>query len=148
MKIVSAPAVFLGGLLAASCADAQSQAAYSFDAAIHNRSMSQSVVLITAIDDRTGEQHVGCTRAAFVLGAIRFEYGLEGVAAEQFAIANTSRIFHFSKPEALHNLVLGFSDDAGSERMKGDLQAACELVKQGKPVFFADRNNAMRVGQP
>jgi hypothetical protein len=50
--------------------------------------------------------------SAVLLGAIDREYSLTpGDGADsRFALANKSSVFHFSKPEAVNNLVLGFSE--------------------------------------
>jgi len=51
----------------------QSQAA--FEAAIRDRSTSPYIVLITVVDDRTGQTGTGCSGANLLLGAIYIEGG-------------------------------------------------------------------------
>ncbi len=52
------------------------QAHPAFEAAIRNSSTSDSLVLITAIDDRTGKTTTGCTGASLLRGGnLRREVG-------------------------------------------------------------------------
>ena len=49
------------------------QAHPAFEAAIRNNSLGGSLVLITAVDDRTGKTTTGCAYANLLKGAIEIE---------------------------------------------------------------------------
>jgi hypothetical protein len=98
----------------------------SFAAAIHDNSTSPVYVLITVVNDATGEARTGCNTANLLLGAIHMEYGLAYDAAavanaQNMALTNTSHVFHFSKPEALANVAFRYSPD--------DMAAARRLIE-------------------
>ena len=80
-----------------------------FESALENESTSPSFVLITVIDEQSGEQSVVCTAAPFLLGALHRElgagYGQEGVARVKAAArASPALTFRFSKSKALANV--------------------------------------------
>jgi len=145
------------------------QSSESFAAAFHDHSTSPVYVLITVVDDNTGQARTGCTEANFVLGAIQREYGLgSGAEADtnerHMALANTSHVFHFSKPEALANVAFRYSphdmevarkliQPMTEEQLRegfsdrGELQSvsvatkdarACALIERGLRVRMAD----------
>jgi len=114
----------LAALVAGGCATPQPGAVKSaalaqdhehFTKAIMTQSTSPYVVLITIVDDRTGQSRSGCTSAPFLLGAIHREmnlpYDLPSIkSAEQIALGNTAHVFHFSKQDALDNVAFSYSD--------------------------------------
>ena len=91
------------------------QSEASFEAAIHNYSTAPSYVLITVVDARSATARSTCTTANLLLGALHREYDLEFDAAgqykaEQFALANKSHSFRFTRQQAIDNVPLYFSD--------------------------------------
>jgi hypothetical protein len=113
---IVAPAIFAAtpGLSAEPAHTQPQQSAESFEAAIHNRSTSQSFVLITVVNDATGQATTGCTMAPFLLGAIHMEHGLAfdeagNTNAVNMAIATANHVFHFSRPDALENVSFRYS---------------------------------------
>jgi len=112
----------------------QSQAA--FETAIRDHSSSPYVILITVVDDRTGQSNTGCTLAPFLPVAIYIEkWGPlpKSIAktdprlkeAEEIALENTSHVFHFSSQAALDNLPFRHPD-------------ACAAIKRGSRARIAD----------
>lgn len=123
-----------------------------FENAIRDSSTSPYVVRITVIDDRTGEASTVCVDAHLLTGAIyldkggSFEPRASGDAPGNFlkaerakklqeaadiAVANTSHIFHFSKPEALKSISHRYPE-------------ACAAIDQGKRARIADRTGQIR----
>jgi hypothetical protein len=97
--------------------DAVAQARQShaaFETAIRDTSTSPYLVLITVVDDRTGQVSTGCDTANRLLGAIylekwgSFETNDRSQAAarheevKRIALENTSHAFHFSNQAALN----------------------------------------------
>jgi hypothetical protein len=118
----------------------QSQA--NFEKATRNRSTVTYIVFVTVVNDITGEAQTECMSAHLLLGAIHREYNLDYDASSiekaiQIALANSSRIFHFSKQAAIDNIP--------SKRQIKDYQEACPLVKQGKSTYFTDHGWQVRV---
>ena len=114
------------------------QAQAQFEAAIHNRSTSPNLILLTVVDDRTGESWVGCTLAPLLLGAILKENGAQQgpasvQAATQIALSNASHVFHFSKQSALDNL---------KPVMDGKYSKACEALKRNGCMQMQDLTGA------
>ena len=115
----------------------QSQAA--FETAIRDKSTSPYIVLVTVVDDRTGQASTGCNGANLLLGAIYLEkWGgfdskvtpetnsrLEEV--EKIALENASHVFHFSNRAALDN-VLPFR-----------YPEACAAIERGSRARIGDR---------
>ena len=102
------------------------QSPESFAAAIRANSTSPVYVLITVVDDSTGQARTGCNTANLLLGAIHMEYGLAYDAAaiataQNMALTNTSHVFHFSKPEALANIAFRYSAH--------DMEVARQLIQ-------------------
>jgi hypothetical protein len=102
------------------------QAQAQFEAAIRNRSTSPNLILLTVVDDRTGESWTGCTLAPLLLGALLKESESQQPpvslqTATQIALSNTSHVFHFSKQSALDNLM---------PVIDGKYSAACEALKR------------------
>jgi hypothetical protein len=99
-----------------------------FEAAIRNESSSPSVILLTVVDDRTGQARTGCAMAPFLLGALQRETGattqkeLEGIA-----LANHAHLFHFKKQAALDNIPFV------------EFSRVCAAVRQGHSVLMRDR---------
>ena len=125
----SASAAVLGVCYVAAAPAAEQNAPYqspeSFQAAIRDDSTSPVYVLITVVDDITGQSRTGCTTGNLLLGAIHRQYSLAydmaGIAnAQNMALTNTSHVFHFSMPEALANVAFRYSP--------GDMEAARTLV--------------------
>jgi TonB family protein len=114
----------------------------NFVAAIQDTSTSPYVVLLTAIDDRDGQAHSGCTTANLLRGAIykhvwglsgsqsRAEDELRGEEVRRILTENTSHVFHFSNPDALSN-VLPF-------QISAHYPQACEAIARGIRVRIAD----------
>jgi len=86
-----------------------------FENAIANKSTSPSFVLITVVDATSGQEHVVCTEAPLLLGALHREYGL-GYTAEadgdidRMALSNSTRVFTFSERKALLNVQPRYTD--------------------------------------
>ena len=102
------------------------QSPESFSAAIRDNSTSPFYVLITVVDDTTGQARTDCNTANLLLGAIHIEYGFTYDAAaianaQNTALANTSHVFHFSKPEALANVAFRYSPH--------DMEVARQLIQ-------------------
>jgi hypothetical protein len=102
---------------------------------------------VTIVNNNSGEAHTECLPAPFLLGAIHKEYDLSYDAGSiekviQIALANPSRVFHFSKQAAIDN-VPSFTKDAKVFRLR--YQEACALVGEGKSVFLSDRSGQVRV---
>jgi hypothetical protein len=108
-----------------------------FETAIRDASTSPYLVLVTAVDDRTGVSWTGCIPAPLLKGAIRFELQRSDevkptasvTEAVQIALGNQSHVFHFSKPNALINL---------TPLIKGQYREACEMLKSRGCVRLAD----------
>lgn len=153
------------------------QSPESFAAAIRDHSSSPVYVLITVVDDTTGQARTGCTEANFLVGAIQREYGLANdtaadANARNMALANTSHVFHFSRPEALANVAFrysphdmevarqliqpltdeqlraGFADRGELQGMSDAAQdaRACVLIERGLRVRMADITGKLRLG--
>jgi hypothetical protein len=144
---------------AASAAPIQSQA--SFEKAIGNHSTSPFYVLISVVDDNTGQSRTFCTTANFLMGAIQREYGIgvgrDDIAkADAIAIANKDHVFHFRKQEALDNLRMTYSEDelaaarasyAAPSVAEGKRDAvACVLIEHGLSPYMADRSGQVVAG--
>jgi hypothetical protein len=114
-KIVVASLLFVSALAMLNAADVGPiQSQRSFEAAIRNHSTAPSYVMITVVDDATGEARTACTTANFLLGAIHREHdlGYDGdslAMAERLALENTAHVFHFSKRSALENIPIQYS---------------------------------------
>lgn len=138
----------LSGLAAAQGLQPQAD----FENAIRTSSSSPYVVRITMVDDRTGEASTVCVNAQLLTGANYLENGgsfearASGGAhgdflkaerakklqeAADIAVANTSHIFHFSKPEALEAISRRYPE-------------ACAAIDQGKRARIADRTGQIR----
>jgi hypothetical protein len=131
--------VFSIGMPGESTADPiQSQS--DFEIAIRDNSTSPYIVLLTIVDDRTGESRTGCTEAHFLIGAIILErldgYGktrsenmVKAQKARRIAVENTSHIFHFSKQSAIDNLPFKY-------------QEACDAIAHGLRARISDLGGA------
>jgi hypothetical protein len=91
---------------AAETGPIQSQA--EFKVAIRDDSTSPYLILLTVVDDRTGQSWTDCTLAPFLVGAIWMEQDPQRNGApieehDRIALANTSRVFHFFQQSALDN---------------------------------------------
>jgi hypothetical protein len=121
------------------------QSQENFEKAMRDRSTSPHVILVTVVNDNTGEAHTECFPAPFLLGAIHREYDLNYDAgsiekAMQMVLANSSRTFHFSKQSAIENL-----PPFREGEIKARYHEACALVREGKSVFLSDRGGQVRV---
>jgi hypothetical protein len=147
-SIVLLLAAFLVGeiFIFASRGNAESEFVQSpahFEKAIRNTSTSTYIVLVTIVNDKTGEALAECMPAPFLRGAIHSQYDLKYDASSaekaiQIALANPFRVFHFSKQAAI-DLVSSF---AGDHRLR--YQKACALVRRGQSVFLTDRAGLIR----
>jgi hypothetical protein len=113
------------------------QLQYQFEWAVKNRSTSPGFVLLTAIDDRTGQSIAGCTEAPFLLGAIARETGVSGDEARQIALSNTDHVFHFSKQQALDNLSIDRNPA---------YQRACSVIRSGSTARMNDIGGQISAG--
>jgi TonB family protein len=127
------------GLTTQSAAHArQSQAA--FETAIRDKSTSPYIVLITVVDDRTGQVSTGCNSANLLRGAIyREKRGdsdrtVSPEEVEQVALDNTSHVFHFSNQAALNN-ILPFR-----------YPEACAAIERGSRARIADITGQVVLG--
>ena len=121
----------------------QSQAA--FETAIRDDSSSPYVVLMTVVDDRTGQASTGCNTANLLRGAIYIEkFGsIESKVTTEthsrlevvktLAAENTSHVFHFSHPAALPNVLPFRYPDACAAIERGTSARIQDLT--GKVVF-------------
>lgn len=126
-------------------ATAALQAQPAFEMAIRDESSSPFIILLTVVDDRTGEARTGCTNANFLLGAIYLEkWGSfdrtttpETLArheeVEKIAIENRSHIFHFSSQAALDNIPFRYA-------------SACAEVARGRTARIAHRTGQITFG--
>jgi TonB family protein len=121
--------------------DAVAQARQShaaFETAIRDTSTSPYLVLITVVDDRTGQVSTGCDTANRLLGAIylekwgSFETNDRSQATarheevKRIALENTPHTFHFSNQAALNNVLpLRFAE-------------ACAAIERGVHAKMAD----------
>jgi hypothetical protein len=106
----------------AARADEPVQDRAHYEAAFRNHSTAPSFVLVTIVDDRTGQSRTGCVEANFVMGAITFETGVLGDEAEQTASSNSTHVFHFSKQKALDNVPFRYT--------QADLDRARDFVRR------------------
>jgi lipopolysaccharide export system protein LptA len=142
------PPIFenLGGAGDAETEPLQSEA--FFEAAIRNLSTSSDFVLLTAVDDRSGEAQTGCTLGRSLVSAIILESGLphdtqhwhdSAQKAVQIALSNPSRIYHFSSDIGLNRLELN---------KYPKYRYACTVIKRGGWVRMKDVTGALIVGDP
>lgn len=139
------PALVVIALLigrATPCVAEPYQSHANFEAAVRNSSTSPYVVLLTAIDDRTGRPSTGCTTVDLLKGAIWRETWGQSVAStvaegrsrdekvRRILIRNTSHVFRFSDPAALRN-ILPFQISARYPH-------ACDAIARGIRVRIAD----------
>jgi TonB family protein len=123
----------------------QSQAA--FETAIKDHSTSPYIVLITVVDDRTGQTSTGCSTANLLRGAIYIEqWGrIDGTVTPEdrrarfaevgsIALENTDHVFHFSNERALAN-ILPFR-----------YPEACAEIAKGRRARIGDRSGQVLLG--
>jgi hypothetical protein len=111
----------------------QSQA--EFEVAIRDDSTSPYLILLTVVDDRTGQSWTDCTLAPFLVGAIWMEQDPQRNGApieehDRIALAHTSRVFHFFQQSAL---------DILPTVRDGTYRQACEVIKSGGCMRMIDR---------
>jgi hypothetical protein len=143
----------------AGTAPMQSQA--SFETAIETHSTSPFYVLISAVDDNTGQSRTYCTTANFLMGAIHREYGIgygrDDIAkADAIAIASKDHVFHFRKQEALDNIRPDYSEEelaAARESAAPQYSGynknavACVLIERGLSPRMGDRSGQVYISQ-
>lgn len=117
-----------------------------FEAAFRDESSAPYYVMLTVVDDRTGQATTGCPPAPLFLGGMSLEmWGrydprttpdapARREAVLNAVLANTSHVFHFSKQEALDNFFPFRHPEA------------CAVIAQGKRVRSADINGQLWVG--
>jgi hypothetical protein len=130
VSICLASSVILAALTAAlyQVVVRQEQPQDRFERAIRNRSTAPSVILLTVVDDRNGQAQTGCAMAPFLLGAIQRETGITSEKElEDVALANTTRVFHFKKQDAIDNIFPFIR-----------FPRMCTAVRQGFPVIMRD----------
>jgi hypothetical protein len=118
-------AVAMGLPILADAAEMQPQD--KFETAIRNASTTPSVILLTVVDDRTGQARTGCAPAPLLLGAIARETGAARDKSIDVALANSAHEFHFSRPDALANIP--FIKAPG----------VCAAIAQGRSAVMRDR---------
>jgi hypothetical protein len=140
-----------------------------FQDAVRNTSTSPSYVLVTIVDDRSGQARTGCTEANLVEGALHRDLHLPHDdnsvwAVQQRMLKSRDHVFHFSDPGALANVSFGYTaqdleearafvkahlDEIASHRLKaGQMQSrmqgsdafACALIERGYQAQRGDRN--------
>jgi len=109
----------------------QSQA--SFEAAFRTISTSPQYVLMTAVDDKTGQARTFCTLSSFLLGAI----DREGVGpAVAVARASRDHVFHFRQQAALDNIRPDYSaDDLAAVRERFATMSTEALAERYSRVY-------------
>ena len=131
-----------------------------FREAITDTSKAPLLVLVTIVDDKTKASTTGCVTAWALIAALKQEKNLTDIAAvEKIALANKTRVFHFSKQPALDSLKIAVTqkdiDDAKKETAGVDYVTydgplpgyhlpagvtsaiACSFLQQGKQVRLA-----------
>lgn len=97
--------------LPTQCAAQAGQSQAAFETAIRDTSTSPYIVLITVVDDRSGQVSTGCNSANLLRGAIYRERRGDAdntvtpEEVERVALDNRSHIFHFSNQAALNNIL-------------------------------------------
>ena len=147
MRVV---ALLAAAIATSACAAKTShvQAKASFDAAIDNRSTSPGYVRFTLIDAQRKTERVSCTTANLFLGAIHREHDLPydeaGIkAAQGIAKASTEHKFTFSKPDALANGLVSFSNDQLVSARKQVEHLSEQAIKGGLPETDPSSRNAI-----
>jgi TonB family protein len=137
--IVALSALLVGLPKNSAAQSLQSQAA--FETAIRDKSTSPYVVLITVVDDRTGQANTGCTSANRLRMAIYLEKwgpppGTNSMhdEVEKIALENTAHVFHFSNQSALDS-VFPFR-----------YPEACAAIKRGVRARIADLTHQILLG--
>jgi len=131
-----------------------------FERALRNLSPSPHFVLLTAVNDQTGETHTGCMPGGqFVVAiSIEEELGSDDAAikkATEIALANKSHFYHFSKQTTIDHYLWRFFNGERACTSEAQSQAecwiarqyekACALVRKGKSVRWMDRTNELVV---
>lgn len=109
MRICALLGIIAAMLPLGAYADGPVQDQQRFQAAILDHSTAPFFVLVTIVDDRTGQSRTGCLAAPFLLGAIERELDLPSGLdmsdrSVQIALGNPDHVFHFSKQAALDNV--------------------------------------------
>ena len=135
LAVVLSVALLLSYSVSRASAEAETlQPQAQFEAAIRNRSTSPNLILLTMVDDRTGDSWTGCTLAPLLLGAILKQQRTISVQeAIQIALSNTSHVCHFSRQSALDNL---------RDMADGKYSRACGVLKQSGCVQRQDLTGA------
>jgi hypothetical protein len=118
--------------MAAETETVTSQTRVQYEASLHH---SDYLLQITVVDDRTGNSWTGCTLTGLLFGALKEESGQRNTwdidaheRAMAAAVADSSRVFHFSNPMALVNMTT-VTDPAA---LSGKVNRACiEMKKTG-----------------
>jgi len=122
---------------------AQSNA--QFKAAFDNHGSSQSFVMFTVTDERSGLSKIGCETPATLVHAIEIEkdlapvYSVTGPSAA-IALAAPEHWFSFKKKAALRAL--------GFRRFEENNAEACKIIRSGRPAYRQDRTGRTTEGQP
>jgi hypothetical protein len=111
-------AVVLMGLCIAKSwgAEVPIQSKASFEAAVGNESTAPLYVAVTVVDDASQASRSTCTTANLLKGAVHLEHGIAYNPAGQkevqrIILSATDHIFHFTKPGALANIPVFYSQD-------------------------------------
>jgi len=112
----------LTAVLAALCvgsswgADSPLQSQENFEAAVRHSGIAGRYIAVTIVDDRSGATRSICTNANFLAGAVHREYGLGfdptgNAEARRIVLSRPDHVFHFTKPQALANIPIGYSPE-------------------------------------
>jgi hypothetical protein len=123
--------------------NSQMQDSY-FKNAIEDESTSPYFIVITVVNDSTGNAQTLCTTANFFLGAIHIEYAIpydssgERVA-ELIVLSNHSRIYHFAKRASLDNIPITYDStilNQAREKLSTMTDPRHGRAFDSKPVVF------------
>lgn len=101
-------------------------------------------VLLTVVDERTGNSWTGCTPAQYLEGAVHIENHLDydAVSLERghkIILSNASHVFHFSKSKALENIPTDAYDAS-------DLKRAREFIETHGVASLEDGGSRSKIG--
>jgi len=127
------------GILPVLAAEPPLQSAKSFEQAIRDHSTAQPYVLITVVEEKSGKAQTGCTKGAFLVGAIATEHNLTRDKAgfdlaESVALAVPSHVYHFYNRAALENVSLRYSPSDAEAARKQIRALADEQLREGFKV--------------
>lgn len=127
------------GIFPILAAEPPRQSAQSFEQAIRDHSTAQPYVLITVVDDKSGKAQTGCTKGAFLVGAIATEHNLTRDKAgfdqaENVALAVPSHVYHFYNRAALENVSFRYSPSDAEAARKQIQSLTDQQLREGFKV--------------